>query len=451
MNEAGGAMTKPAIQIEQPLFDYRELESDDRAFVKERALRIRDVAKRTAEGIIQIGQWLSEAKARIPHGGWLPWLESEFGWSISTATNFMRVFENVKFANVTNLEIDVSALYFIAAPKTPEPVRQEIIKRAEAGEPMTKAKAVEVFEAYKAQAEQEELLNAQTNAQQEAEHKATKVKRAVTLAEWKSLSRSEREPLLRSRNDKAKPNKQDGTSIEWARWSWNPVTGCLHNCPYCYARDIAERFYTQKFEPSLVPTMLSAPLNQMPPKEAALDLGWKNIFTCSMADLFGNWVPAEWIEAVFAVMREAPQWNFLLLTKFPQRLKEFKFPENAWPGTSIDLQARVPNAEKAMREVDAAVKWVSIEPLIEPITLDFSIFQWAVIGGASASSQTPEWKPPRKWVRDLTTQAENAGCAVYHKDNLNLARLRNYPGFAESEPKAAPSPFHYLKASAKER
>ncbi|MBB5329992.1 DUF5131 family protein [Tunturiibacter gelidoferens] len=295
-------------------------------------------------------------------------------------------------------------------------------------------------------AHREELLSAQTKAQQEAEHKASKLKRAVTLAEWNSLSKSEQKLLLNTRNDKAKLNKQDGTSIEWARWSWNPITGCLHNCPYCYARDIAERFYTQKFEPSIVPTALSAPLNGVPPKEAAIDLGWKNIFTCSMADLFGNWVPSEWIETVFSIMRETPEWNFLLLTKFPQRLKEFTFPENAWPGTSIDLQARVPAAEKAMREADATVKWVSIEPFIEPITLDFSIFQWVVIGGASSSSQTPEWKPPRKWVLDMTSQAMTAGCAVYHKDNLNLARLRDYPGFAESEPAVAPSPFHYLKA-----
>jgi hypothetical protein len=144
-------MTKPAIQIEQPLFDYREL-GDDSGYVKERALRIRDVAKRTAEGIILIGQWLTEVKARIPHGGWLPWLESEFGWSERTARNFMQVHSAFKSATFADLEIDVSALYLIAAPKTPEPVRQEVIRRAEAGEPMTHAKAVEVLEAHKAQA-----------------------------------------------------------------------------------------------------------------------------------------------------------------------------------------------------------------------------------------------------------------------------------------------------------
>lgn len=142
-----------AAELEQPLFDYRELDSDDRAFVKERALRIRDAAKRTAEGIILIGQWLSEAKSRIKHGQWLPWLESEFGWSDQTARKFMHVFKRCKSKDYLNLELDVSALYLISAPKTPEPVRQEIIKRAEAGEPMTHAKAVEVLDSYKAKAE----------------------------------------------------------------------------------------------------------------------------------------------------------------------------------------------------------------------------------------------------------------------------------------------------------
>jgi protein gp37 len=176
-----------------------------------------------------------------------------------------------------------------------------------------------------------------------------------------------------------------------------------------------------------------------------MDLGYKNIFTCSMADLFGNWVPGEWIEAVFDVIRAASQWNFLLLTKFPQRLREFEFPENAWPGTSVDLQARVPPAEKAMRDVKATVKWLSIKPLLEPLTIDFGLFNWVVIGGASKSSQTPEWKPPRRWVHDLTSRAMAAGCAVYHKDNLNLDRLRDYPGFAETEAARAPEPFQYLK------
>ena len=294
-------------------------------------------------------------------------------------------------------------------------------------------------------AQGQRLIEAQRKARQEADKKAAQLKRAVTLPEWKSLKHAECQALTSVRNDKAKLNRQDDDSIEWARWSWNPVTGCNHNCPYCYARDFAERIYPQKFEPSIVPDALAAPLNSAPPKEATNDLGWKNIFTCSMADLFGNWVPAEWIEAVLSVVRESKQWNFLFLTKFPQRLREFQFPENAWLGTSVDLQARVTIAERAMRDVKATVKWISIEPMIEPIVIDYSLFQWIVIGGASKSSQTPEWKPPRKWVIDVTARAMATGCAVYHKTNLNLDRLRDYPGTDNKESEQAPTPFHYLK------
>jgi hypothetical protein len=133
----------------QTSFDYRDLaDADDRAFVKERASLIRETAKRTAQGIVLIGQWLAEAKARLPHGSWLPWLRSEFGWSERTAYNFIGVYKACELANFANLEIDVSALYLIAAPKTPEPVRKEVIRRAKTGESMTRAKAEEVLEQY---------------------------------------------------------------------------------------------------------------------------------------------------------------------------------------------------------------------------------------------------------------------------------------------------------------
>ncbi len=257
-----------------------------------------------------------------------------------------------------------------------------------------------------------------------------KLKPAVVLSQWNALTVTEREKYLTIRNDKAKLTKQDKDSgIDWARFSWNPITGCIHGCPYCYARDFAERFYPQKFEPSIVPDALAAPFNAAPPKKAAEDVAYKNIFTCSMADLFGNWVPREWIETVLSVMREAKRWNFLLLTKFPQRYQEFQFPENVWLGTTVDCQARVANAERAMSRVNAPVRWVSLEPLFEPIEMDFSLFNWVVIGGASRSTQTPKFTPPPEWVADITARARQAGCAVFYKGNLGSAdRFREYPG-----------------------
>jgi Protein of unknown function (DUF3102) len=126
-------------------FDYDEIDVEDRGYVKERAVKIRATAKKTAKGIIMIGQWLTEAKAKLPHGAWLPWLRTEFGWSERTARRFMQVAEACKSATVADLDIDVSTLYLVTSPKTPEPVVKEIIKRAEKGEPMTKAKAEAVL------------------------------------------------------------------------------------------------------------------------------------------------------------------------------------------------------------------------------------------------------------------------------------------------------------------
>ena len=117
-------------------------------------------------------------------------------------------------------------------------------------------------------------------------------------------------------------NRQDSDEIEWAQWSWNPVTGCLHDCPYCYARDITQRGPNAfpRVQPAFRPYRLNAPANTAVPDEAATDTRYRNVFTCSMADLFGGWVPKEWIEAVLGAERDNPQWNFLFFTKFPKRM-----------------------------------------------------------------------------------------------------------------------------------
>jgi protein gp37 len=268
----------------------------------------------------------------------------------------------------------------------------------------------------------------------------------VPLERWKAMPAPERRALLAEAPEgRGSFNRQTTDSIEWAKWSWNPVTGCRHNCPYCYARDIAERFYEQKFEPSLWPDRLRTPRRMRPPAEAAQDIGLRNVFTCSMADLFGRWVPKEWIEAVLAEVRTAADWNFLFLTKFPNRLAEFEFPDNAWVGTTVDCQARVENAEKSFRKVKAGRKWLSCEPLIEPLRFtDLGAFDWVVVGGASASSQTPAWLPPRKWVDALEREADRVGCFVYEKTNVGPERRREHPGAPAEPERLAPEALRYL-------
>lgn len=130
-------MNEPA----QLRFDYGALDAETRQFVEERTERIHNLARMTAAGIVQIGQYLTEVKARLLHGQFLEWIEREFAWNRMSAERFMRVHEQFKMHNLCNLEIDVSALYLIAAPSTPEPVRAEVIRRSEGGEPVSHAGA----------------------------------------------------------------------------------------------------------------------------------------------------------------------------------------------------------------------------------------------------------------------------------------------------------------------
>jgi len=282
----------------------------------------------------------------------------------------------------------------------------------------------------------------------------------ITLDDWGKLALSEQQMYLKgiqsgkTYNRQSNDNEESIGNIEWAKWSWNPVSGCKHDCPYCYARDIAARFYDQGFVPTLYPDRLHAPVNTKVPANAATDISYKNVFTCSMADLFGRWVPKEWIEAVLEQVRSNPQWNFLFLTKFPKRLSEFKFPDNAWLGTTVDCQIRVKAAEDAFRKMreegSGGVWWLSVEPMIEPLQFSsLEMFDWVVIGGSSRSTQTPEWHPPRAWVNALEQQARDAGCKIYEKTNL-LSRIRQYPGFDEPEITQAPAEFHYLGKQASE-
>lgn len=202
------------------------------------------------------------------------------------------------------------------------------------------------------------------------------------------------------------------TKIEWTDYTWNPVTGCLNDCSYCYARKISHRF-KRSFEPTFHPERLGEPYKVKKPSK---------IFVCSMGELFGPWVPREWQEAILKVAEENLQHTFQLLTKFPQGAWKFngrnpEWPANAWLGATLN------SGEDWSRLADlwsapAPLIYISAEPLLGSLAL-MPTHLWMEIDWLIIGAQTNPSKQPRaEWVEVLLAKADYYGFPVFMKDNL---------------------------------
>lgn len=130
------------------VFNYTNLDAETSQFVQQQTGEIRALMKRTAQGIVEIGQKLIEVKARLEYGRFGDWIEAEFEWGEWTAQKFMQVAQQFRTVNFTELQIAPSALYELAAPSVPAPARKEAIARAEAGEPITYTAAKAIKKKY---------------------------------------------------------------------------------------------------------------------------------------------------------------------------------------------------------------------------------------------------------------------------------------------------------------
>jgi protein gp37 len=196
------------------------------------------------------------------------------------------------------------------------------------------------------------------------------------------------------------------STIEWTDATWNPVTGCSKispGCKNCYADRMAFRLqsmsqprYVNGFKLTLQPDLIRQPLEWKKPKM---------IFVNSMSDLFHEDVPLKFIKIVFGVMSKAYWHKFQILTKRSERLLEIceqlTWPDNVWMGVSVENQDYVYRI-KHLKSIPAAVRFLSIEPLIGPITrLPLGRIDWVIVGGESgprARPMNPEWV--RK-IRDI--------------------------------------------------
>lgn len=239
------------------------------------------------------------------------------------------------------------------------------------------------------------------------------------------------------------------TKIDWCDSSWNPVTGCYHNCEYCYARGIANRFggyslgangnpdnnvsvdgiyeldnpltkrarlapYPFFFAPTLHRYRLNQPRTWSEPR---------TIFVCSMADLFGDWVPDEWIEEVFKACEAAPQHRYLFLTKNPNRLNQLardgKLPQQHWYGYTATNEGMLWSFTHA---TDCHIKnlFVSIEPILEPMQPCFSTHtpaDWVIIG-AETGSRKDKVTPERDWIMNIARECSYSGRPIFMKDSI---------------------------------
>ena len=208
------------------------------------------------------------------------------------------------------------------------------------------------------------------------------------------------------------------SSIEWTEMTWNPTVGCSKvspGCKHCYAETMARRLkamgmrgYERGFRLNLMPERLNEPLERRKPTV---------YFVNSMSDLFHEKVPFDYIASVFDVMRRSPQHTFQVLTKRAERMAEFCsgaiVPENAWLGVSVENRKyglpRIP----VLRDINAPIRFLSIEPLLEDLgTFDLLGIQWAIVGGESGNKARP-MKPA--WVDGIKRQCDEAGVNFFFK------------------------------------
>ncbi|MFI5394990.1 MAG: DUF5131 family protein [Candidatus Binatia bacterium] len=224
----------------------------------------------------------------------------------------------------------------------------------------------------------------------------------------------------------------DRSSIEWTDATWNPVRGCTKispGCGHCYAETFAERFrgvrghpFEHGFDLRLVPEKLSQPLHWRSPRK---------IFVNSMSDLFHEDVPTDYITEVGRVMAEGNWHTYQVLTKRHQRMRDLLSSELAWMGRlphvwfGVSVENRrhgVPRIE-TLRDTPVAVRFLSIEPLLEDLgPIDLSGITWVIVGGESGRRARPL---KIGWVTSIRDQCVAAGVPFFFKQWGGVQKSRN--------------------------
>lgn len=208
------------------------------------------------------------------------------------------------------------------------------------------------------------------------------------------------------------------SSIKWTEQTWNPVTGCTKispGCKNCYAESMAKRLqamgaagYGNGFNLSLMEPRLNYPAGRKKPAV---------YFVNSMSDTFHEHIPTSYIDRIFDTIRRTPQHTYQILTKRAERMAGYflarAVPENVWLGVSVeDRRHGLPRMDR-LREIPAAVRFISAEPLLEDLgTLNLTGIDWVIVGEESGSKARP-MQPA--WAENILRQCEAAGTAFFFK------------------------------------
>lgn len=259
------------------------------------------------------------------------------------------------------------------------------------------------------------------------------------------------------------------TKIDWCDSTWNPITGCLHKCEYCYARKIAKRFGFHAYEPSIEERiLLEMPVSAGKKVPYPFDFqptfhkyrldeykekAGRKIFVCSMGDMFGKWVPEKWKTEVLIACCRADQHNYFFLTKNPSGIPRTSniynnvfgsHNENFWFGTSITCQSDLEYRLWSLLQVQGHI-FLSVEPLLgeldlehiwvkeknKEVLLSFTEKKAYYMGGAQ-KYRMPEWVvigaetgnrknriiPKREWIENIVLGCKTAEIPIFMKASL---------------------------------
>jgi protein gp37 len=208
------------------------------------------------------------------------------------------------------------------------------------------------------------------------------------------------------------------SSIEWTEATWNPTVGCTKispGCKHCYAEAMAKRLqamgtpgYENGFKLTILPNRLDEPLRRKKPTV---------YFVNSMSDIFHKNVSDSYIDQVFDVISRCPRHTFQVLTKRAERLATYFRhrlpPKNAWLGFSVEDRKYGLLRIDALRQVDAHVRFLSVEPLLENIgEIDLTGIHWVIVGGESGPKARPM---KREWVEDIQRQCQEQEVQFFFK------------------------------------